>query len=302
MIAKIVGERNVRAAARRAIIIAASIFLIIAERVSSAPMRVPAVPHEDWGACPFECCSYGGWVAQKITPAFTLRSTSAPIAFRLTRGDAVIGMTGADAPSALLGAFGFPDVDGARLIVADSLAAPESLTRAIAPGGRVYHIRYAGKQAEKPGGHQRATSQEFEFTEGHVFRVLRGHVETDASCLLTTDSLFAGCRPETLRTFESPPHCSAELVKRIADLRERAVVRSWILARLGSDRLVVLLEFERRGKQALGSLAIVSADAIGFNDYPAEVEKEGDSVYRVDDEGVMSPEGFEVCRRPCEAA
>jgi hypothetical protein len=200
----------------------------------------------------------------------------------------------ADELGPVLGAFGFPDAHGSRLIVADSLAAPESLTRAIAPGGRVYHIRYAGKQAAKPGGHMRATSQDFAFTEGHVFRVARGHVEADASCLLTTDALFAGCRPETLRTFESPPHCSAELVQRIADLRERAVVRSWILARLGTDRLVVLLEFEPRGTQALGSLAIVSADAIGFNDYPAEVEKEGDSVYRVDDEGVMSPEGFEV--------
>jgi hypothetical protein len=79
---------------RLAIILAASVFLMIAGHVSGAPMQVPAVPHEDWGACPFECCSYGGWVAQKTTPVYARRSTSAPVVFRLAPGDSVRGMTG----------------------------------------------------------------------------------------------------------------------------------------------------------------------------------------------------------------
>jgi hypothetical protein len=56
--------------------------------------RVPALSYEDSGACPFECCTYREWSVTASTLVRVNRDDAAPIAFRVTRGQKVIGVTG----------------------------------------------------------------------------------------------------------------------------------------------------------------------------------------------------------------
>jgi hypothetical protein len=52
------------------------------------------LPYNDVGACPFECCTYREWVANKDTVIYKEMREGSPIAFRIKRGVTVTGITG----------------------------------------------------------------------------------------------------------------------------------------------------------------------------------------------------------------
>jgi hypothetical protein len=60
----------------------------------SSHHRVPRLPYEDAGACPFECCLYREWSVRADTLVRSRRDDAAPIAFRVARGAKVVGVTG----------------------------------------------------------------------------------------------------------------------------------------------------------------------------------------------------------------
>ena len=81
---------------------------------------------------------------------------------------------------------------------------------------------------------------------------------------------------------------------RFAFLRSRPVVHCWPIARLGGEQKIALVEFRRQGKEALASLVLMDEDRTIFADYTAEFRGAGQDLWRADDGGVLSPEGFEV--------
>jgi hypothetical protein len=54
----------------------------------------PPIPFNDWGACPFECCTYRKWVAKDDVTAYTQRNTKARPAFAIRKGQEVMAVTG----------------------------------------------------------------------------------------------------------------------------------------------------------------------------------------------------------------
>ena len=54
----------------------------------------PRMPWLDWGACPFECCTYRKWIATASIRILKSRRRDAPVAFELKPGDEVEGLTG----------------------------------------------------------------------------------------------------------------------------------------------------------------------------------------------------------------
>jgi hypothetical protein len=62
----------------------------------SMQSRQPRPPrhYEDYGACPFECCTYRQWTVNSDTVFYKDRSTSSAILFRAKKGEHVIGLTG----------------------------------------------------------------------------------------------------------------------------------------------------------------------------------------------------------------
>jgi hypothetical protein len=65
------------------------ILLLTARPAPPKPQPAPPIPYLDWGACPFECCTYGRWTATRATEVLRDRHAKSPVAFRLKAGERV---------------------------------------------------------------------------------------------------------------------------------------------------------------------------------------------------------------------
>jgi hypothetical protein len=61
---------------------------------SDAASSSPPMPHEDFGACPFEGCVYGEWGATDAVAVHASRSPTAPIVFSIRKGEWITVLTG----------------------------------------------------------------------------------------------------------------------------------------------------------------------------------------------------------------
>ncbi|MEQ1637855.1 MAG: hypothetical protein ABL903_14315 [Methylococcales bacterium] len=56
--------------------------------------NAPPIPYQDFGACPFEYCKYGKWIAKKETSIRTDMQKDSPISFTIKPGEIVSAFTG----------------------------------------------------------------------------------------------------------------------------------------------------------------------------------------------------------------
>jgi len=61
---------------------------------SASAQEKPPIPYNDWGACPFECCTYREWETTKQLNVHAKRSVHSPVAFHLAEHQKVVGVTG----------------------------------------------------------------------------------------------------------------------------------------------------------------------------------------------------------------
>jgi hypothetical protein len=54
----------------------------------------PRLPFLDWGACPFEGCTYRRWQAVRVTTVWRERDHASPVAYSIGSGEWVEGLTG----------------------------------------------------------------------------------------------------------------------------------------------------------------------------------------------------------------
>lgn len=212
-----------------------------------------------------------------------------------------------DLPSATdaHGGFGLPDQRGGRLLLVSGpggrdsaltgamppLARPELLKTAFCGGGRRVAVQFERRQGEGAND-GRQTWRNFDTVAGSVYTVLGDPVDPDAPCFLAGEALLAGRAVLNIAAPEGPGACLQP--GRFATLRDRPVVHCWPLARVASDKQVALLEFERRGKDALASLVVVDGSRTMFADFPAEFRGAGEDLWRADDGGTLSPEGLKI--------
>lgn len=67
---------------------------LILSSVPVAAQEKPPIPHEEWGVCPFECCTYREWTAEAEIPVHQSRSENSPVIFRLRDGEKADALTG----------------------------------------------------------------------------------------------------------------------------------------------------------------------------------------------------------------
>jgi hypothetical protein len=199
------------------------------------------------------------------------------------------------------GGFGLPDQNGSRLLVMAgqdrSTVNPVSLTHAellktalCGVAGRI-PVQFERRQIDTATD-GRATSSNFDTLAGSVFRVLRNKVDPGVPCFLASEALLAGSTVLSIAEPQGPGACLQ--VDRFTRLPDRRVARCWPIARLAAAKQVLLLEFERRGKDALASLVMVDGTRTRFADFTAEFRGPGEDLWRVDDGGVLSPEGITI--------
>ncbi len=68
-------------------------FLTLLTTTVSAQEKPPA-NYENWGVCPFECCTYRNWTANDEVPIHSQRDDKSPVTFSVRRGEQVEGLTG----------------------------------------------------------------------------------------------------------------------------------------------------------------------------------------------------------------
>ena len=134
----------------------------------------PPLPFEDVGACPFEGCTYREWVASAPMTIRTERRDSAPIAYRVRKGERVLALTGV-VVTLTPGRVQFRAQ--ARL---DSATGPIQ----IAPGETLYLLTYQG--------------------EGFTKAWFKGHLYSDVD---VTDFLDGACDTR-------PSRCAGRLIER----------------------------------------------------------------------------------------
>ena len=190
-----------------------------------------------------------------------------------------------------LGGFALPDQGGGRLLQNPDLARPEGSRTALCSGGRRVALRFDRRQIERAND-GRETAANFATLPGSVYTVAGSTLDPEATCFLPSDALLAGSAILSVAAPAGSGTCRQR--ERFATIRDRAVVHCWPVARLGAAKHVALLEFERRGKDALASLVVVDGSRTMFADFPAEFRGPREDLWRVDDDGVLSPEGLQI--------
>jgi hypothetical protein len=208
----------------------------------------------------------------------------------------VSAVSGPGVPSSTLahGAFAFSDKAGTRLLVPSTLSHPERIETALCGGKVRGPVVFARQQSERQGGPGRKSSENFDDLAGSVFRLTSGKLGDEDTCFLATGPLLSGATIVPVVAQGGTAACAADTEHRLASSRSRPVVHCWVIGRMPKDGQIVLAEFARRGKDALASLVLIEADRSIFADFPAEYDGDHQSVWRVDDEGVLYPDRFEV--------
>jgi hypothetical protein len=189
------------------------------------------------------------------------------------------------------GGFALPDQRGGRLLQATALARPHLSRTALCVGGRPVAVQFDRRQTESAND-GRQTSRNFDKLAGSVYTVLGATVDPAAACFLPSEALLAGSVVLRIAPPDGPGACLQR--ERFVTLRERPVVHCWPLARLTPDKQVALLEFERRGKDALASIVVVDGSRTMFADVPAEFRGPRKDLWRVDDGGVLTADGLQI--------
>lgn len=102
---------------------------------ADAPAAAPALPYESPGACPFECCTYRAWTVRADTDILSERTPGAPVAFRVRKGETVVGVTGVVVTT----------VPGRTRVLKETVLGDGELRVRVRPGDGVYLIHSLGE-------------------------------------------------------------------------------------------------------------------------------------------------------------
>jgi hypothetical protein len=194
--------------------------------------------------------------------------------------------------AATQGSFAFVNADGTQLLALDSLRDPSTFRGALCSGGIPLIVRYDHRATGQPSDNGRQVAANFANQHGEVFNVTGNKATPDQTCYLSADSLLvARARAVTMR---KPAECSIEQVSRVGDAKRRQVIHCWDIATAPGNLEVLAVQFVDKDSAALASLVVFGDRSLFFKDYPAVRRARDESTWRVDDEGVFAPAGFEV--------
>jgi hypothetical protein len=226
--------------------------------------------------------------------------------------------------SPTIGGFAFTDRQRARLLLlpqpyppskmpvapgfAEMVSAAPSIDTAFCAGGARVPIRFESQQQADDRASGRQTSFGFDHLGGLVFSVLGPGLggrsdDRGVNCLVTTGVYGRTLDPVTYRSVktgrypEVVPECEAALASAIATNRRRPLRKCWNLTAAADATAprVLVVEFARQGDEALASLVVTDGSRLIFADqHGSYADRDGTSVWRVDDPGTIEPDWFDV--------
>lgn len=193
------------------------------------------------------------------------------------------------------GQFGFADMLGERLITFEGERPTEGSTSyelAIGDSGTVLKIEYQQTQQADSQDNGRATMYNFDHMTGSVYAVTEGTAKPNETYFLTASENWVASRALAVDSSEMGQPADDQSMIRIEAAKNRAILMAELVALIGEDSTLYLVQFERQGNSMLASLVLQVNDSLSFLDFPADYDS--NSTWRVDDQGVIIAEHFQV--------
>lgn len=193
------------------------------------------------------------------------------------------------------GQFGFADMTGTRLITFEGETPsdhPTSYELAVGDSGTVLQIKYQLTQEADSEDNGRATMYNFDHMAGSVYAVTEGTAKPNETYFLIADANWAADSALSVDASVKGHPVDGQMAKTIETAKKRAVKNAEEVALIGEDMKLLLVEFEKQGNEMLASLVLQAGDELSFHDFPAQYDP--NSVWRVDDQGVISAGNFDV--------
>ncbi|WP_150275963.1 hypothetical protein [Paenibacillus tepidiphilus] len=205
-------------------------------------------------------------------------------------------------PATLQPVFGFADSTGVRILAtwANEKEDAERLGRidtAIGSNGLALPVKPEGWQPGTDNSNGRDLALNLENLPGQLFTVENGGAVPDDTYMLVNSAEFnlaallpiqpAGPEGERI-------DAGSAAMRSIAAAKQREIQAAWKLASLPEERPLYLVQFVREDKSMLFSLVVQDGKDLIFMDYPAVIQDNEYSVWRVDDGGEVLPQMFSL--------
>lgn len=197
--------------------------------------------------------------------------------------------------------FGFADAEGRNILVTGHEKGLDQemaqLNEAIGDQGKVLKVKFNKWQDGTGNSNGREMAHNFENLAGYLYMVEEESATPDETYYLTDQTDF---NADSLVPIEPVEVNQAAVVidknvrERITASKNREIQKIWKLADLSTDRQLFLVQFVRLDQDMLFSLVWKEKDELTFMDYPAVIQGDEYSVWRVDDGGEVIPEMFSI--------
>ncbi|WP_052092015.1 hypothetical protein NYE80_13935 [Paenibacillus sp. FSL H7-0357] len=197
--------------------------------------------------------------------------------------------------------FGFADAEGKHILMTreddSEMEQMKSLNTAVGNNGQILTLTFEKWQAGSENSNGRESANNFANLQGVVYAVDEGGATPDETYYLADSAEF---KLKSLLEIQPAAEGSGQLTaddplrKSISAAKQREIKAAWKLADLPPDRGLYLVQFVRQNKNMLFSLVVVDGGKLKFMDYPAVVQEDEYSVWRVDDGGEVLPEMFSL--------
>jgi hypothetical protein len=188
--------------------------------------------------------------------------------------------------------FAYVGPTGTELLALAPIPDHSAIRGALCGGGRVFPVRFKETQAQDSASTYRQIASNFRRERGEVFEVLAGAATPDETCFLTADSLLLSTAG-TVRALANAA-CSEQQSGHLSRIAGRAVVHCWRLYQTSLGAQVLAAQFATDDSSALAGIALVQDSVLAFFGIPAAYHGPDMDIWRVDDQGVFSPEFFGV--------
>ena len=197
-------------------------------------------------------------------------------------------------------AFAFGDETGTRLLSVDDITNPQYLAYAIFSGGIIENAKFMRRQERAADWNGRQIAKYFDCCPGVLFEIEKGKIPDrqqpgiGESCLLVSKQFLQNRREVAIKS-EPGISASNDVIRRIERSKGKNVEWAKTIARIGSDRDLLLVRFVPDDeKVCLASLVLVAADSLSFDDHEAKFDRDAKAfIWRVDTDGI-DPESFHV--------
>lgn len=204
-------------------------------------------------------------------------------------------------PTKLKANFGFADEAGQNLLINGLEQGMEQefkhLNIAIGDKGNVLKVIFNKWQAGNDKSNGREMAHNFANLTGYLYTVVDGQATPDETYYLADEADFNvhSLLPiQPIQIKEESTSIEDSVRQSIKAAKNREIHKIWKLADVSTDHELYLVQFARLDQDMLFSLIWKDRDELTFMDYPAEIQGDGQSVWRVDDAGEVTSEMFSV--------